>query len=158
MILTLISHFFGIVYKADSDLQRKRTLDFQKNWMLCQNSLYESMLTYDKFEGADFKYGNSFLKLQPKNTQIMNVKYQIQALRCQIEAFSLFHKIFQFDKFEGADFKYDKIVFNLQPKNIQIRHFWSKTEKYLFLLKILHLHKFKVADSKYDNIIFKFQH
>ena len=49
-----------------------------------------------KSECVDFKYDDSFSKLQPINTQIMDF--------CpKFETFLFFAK--HFDKFEGADFK-----------------------------------------------------
>ena len=74
------------------------------------------VLQLDKFEGADFKYDNSFSKFNPKNTQIRYFRYQISA-------FSFFHEMLQLDKFEGADFKYDNSSLKFEPKNTQMRHF-----------------------------------
>ena len=81
---------------------------------------------------------NSFLKFQPKNTQITHFWSQIQA-------FSLFHDILQLDKFKGADFKYDnnffKILASKYPKtafllkNIQMRHFGPKFQHFCFFTK-----------------------
>ena len=97
--------------------------------------LFCEILKLDKFEGADFKYDNSFFKFQPKNIQIRHFWSQIQV-------YLFFHKILQLNKFEGADFKYDNSIFkNLARKypnktflvkNIQIRHFWSKIQAFLF--------------------------
>ena len=69
-------------------------------------SLFHKILQIDRFEGADFKYDNSFLKFLPKNTQIRHFWSQIQA-------FSLFHKILRLDKFEGADFKCDNSSYKI---------------------------------------------
>ena len=48
-------------------------------------------LIFDKFEGADFKYGNTTFKIQPKITKIKH--------------FYFFNKILLLDEIEGADFK-----------------------------------------------------
>ena len=64
----------------------------------------------EKFEGADFKYDNRFLKFQPQNTQTWYFLSQIQA-------FSLFHDILQLDKFEGVDFKFDNSFFQIAAQN-----------------------------------------
>ena len=67
----------------------------------------------NKFEGADFKYNNSFLIFSRKSTQISH-------FWSPTEAFPSFHEILQIDKFEGADFKYDTIVIK----------FWSNGPKF----------------------------
>ena len=64
-----------------------------------------SRLMFDKFEGADFKHGNSFLKLLPRNTQIRNFLSKFRHF--------FFRKILQLDKSEGADFKYDNSFFKI---------------------------------------------
>ena len=61
--------------------------------------LFREILQIDKFEGADFKYHNSF--------KILAHKYQISHFWSEIQAFSLFHDILQLDKFKSCDFKYD---------------------------------------------------
>ena len=58
------------------------------------------ILQLDKFEGADFKYNNTFLKIVPENAQLRDIWSQILA-------FSLFHKILQLEKFNCPDFKHD---------------------------------------------------
>ena len=62
-----------IVYKADPDLHwtfRNRRKSHKKKQTLCQNpATLVKNLFFDKLEGADFKYGNTFTKLQAKNTQ-----------------------------------------------------------------------------------------
>ena len=82
-----------------------------------QFSLFHEILQLDQLEGADFKYGNSFLKFQLKISQIRHFLSQIEAF---------FLQNFQLDKFEGADFKYDNIFLKFLPKNTQIRYFWSQ--------------------------------
>ena len=101
-----------------------------------------------KLKCADFKYDNTYLKFQPKNTKIKHICSQIQA-------FLFFHKIVQLDKIEGTDFKYDKIKF--QPKNIQVNHIVIQIKVFLFLHEIMQLDEFKSTDFNYDNSIFKFQ-
>ena len=81
--------------------------------------IFPRILQIYKFEGADFKYGNSFLKFQPKNTKIKHFWSRIQL-------FSFLCENLQIGKFEGADFKYDNSVLKFQHKHTQIRHFWSK--------------------------------
>ena len=76
-------------------------------------------LIFDKFEGADFKYDNSFLKFQPKNTQIRHFWSQIQA-------FSLFHDILQLDKLKGADFKSHNSFFKILAQKYQNMAFLVK--------------------------------
>ena len=53
---------------SDSDpyLQKKQTLDLQKKLTIYQNPLFRLKNYFDNFESADFRYNNSFLKLQPK--------------------------------------------------------------------------------------------
>ena len=74
-------------------------------------------LQLDKFEGADFKYDNSFLKQKCPNQAFLVKNTQIIHFWFQIYAFLFFCEILQLDKFEVADFKYDNIVFKFQPKN-----------------------------------------
>ena len=69
--------------------------------------LLHHTLQQDKFEDADFKYGNSIFKFQPKNTKI---KYFC------LRTFIL-HQTLQLDKFEGVDFKYGNDFFEFQSEN-----------------------------------------
>ena len=69
-------------------------------------SLFHDILQLEKFEGADFKYDNSFIKFQPKNTQIRHFWSQMQP-------FLFFSENLQIGKFEGADFKSDNSVFKM---------------------------------------------
>ena len=78
---------------------------------------FHKKLQLEKFEGADFKYGNSFCKI-PAHTHMRHFWSQIWAI-------SLFHEILQLDQFQGADFKHN-IIFKLQPKNSQISYLWSQ--------------------------------
>ena len=71
----------------------------------------------NKFEGADFKYDNSFFIFLRKSTQISHFWFQT-------EAFSLFHEILQLDKFEGADFKYDTIVIKFLSNGLKFKDFY----------------------------------
>ena len=90
---------------------------------------FEKIWLLDKLEGADFKYDNIFLKLQPKNTQIRDFLYQTQA-------FLFFREILQIDKFEGVDFKYgNRFFLKFLPKNIQRRYIQSQVQALLFFLK-----------------------
>ena len=105
---------------------------------------------FDKLKCADFKYDNTNLKFQPKNTKIRHIWSQIQA-------FLFFHKIVQLRKIEGTDFKRDKIIFKFQPRNIQVNHFLIQIKVFLFLHEIMQLEEFKSTDFSHDNSIFKFQ-
>ena len=49
----------GILYKADPDRDR----DLQKSGYYPKNCCISERLIFEKFEGAHFKYDNSFLKL-----------------------------------------------------------------------------------------------
>ena len=61
---------------------------------------FHETLQLDRFEGADFKYDNIFVKFYPKNTKI-----RLLCSRIKVILFS--RELFEFKKFEGADFKYD---------------------------------------------------
>ena len=62
------------------------------------------MLYLDKFEGADFKYDSSFLK-------ILSQKYLDNAFLVLNLGISFCHEILHLDKLEGADSKYDNSFF-----------------------------------------------
>ena len=63
------------------------------------------VLHLDKFDGADFKYGNSLLIFWPKNSQI-------RLFWCQIRGMGADGcKNLQLEKFQGADLKHDKSFF-----------------------------------------------
>ena len=69
---------------------------------------FGKILQLDKFEGVNFKYDNSFLKLLQKNNQIRQFWFHIWAL--------LFSCItLKSDKFEGADFFF-KVLAKHIPK------------------------------------------
>ena len=96
------------------------------------------------FEGADFKYDNSFLKLLPKNPQRRHFWSQIQAF--------LFHsKNLQLNNFEGADIKYE-----FQLQNTQIWHFQSQIQAFSLFHENWQLGKFEGVDFKYNNIFSTF--
>ena len=67
-------------------------------------------LHFDKFEGADLKYINSFSNLQPKITQIRHFWFQVWKL------FAL-HKILLNDIFESADVKCGNSSSKFKPAN-----------------------------------------
>ena len=69
-------------------------------------------LQIDIFEGADFKYGNSFFYPTPKIRKegIFCLKYQKRHFWSKIQAFLLLCEILQLSKFKNAAFKYDVIV------------------------------------------------
>ena len=63
-----------------------------------------------KFEGVDIKYGNTFEKFQPKNTQIRN--FFLKFTKCHF-----LHQSLELEKFEVVDFKYENIFsLNSRPK------------------------------------------
>ena len=65
---------------------------------------FRQNLQLDKFEGANFKYDNSFFKYQPKSTQIRHFWSEIQG-------FLFLHQTLQQDKFEDVDLKHDNNIF-----------------------------------------------
>ena len=70
-------------------------------WSQFQGFLFfGEFFQFDKFEGADFKYGNPFLKFYPKKTQIRHCCFQALSVLFSRETL-------QFNKFERADLKYD---------------------------------------------------
>ena len=76
---------------------------------------FRKSLQLEKFEGADFKYDNGFLKFKVKNTQI-------RPFWCLIKKFLFFRKILRIDKFDGADLKFDNSFFKiLAQKNLNKR-------------------------------------
>ena len=82
-------------------------------------------LQIDKYEGADFKYDNSFITVLAKNQS--NKGFLVK--NTQIQAFFI-HKTLQLDKVESIDFKYDNSFLIFQPKNTQTRHFWSQNQAF----------------------------
>ena len=81
-------------------------------------------LLLNKFEGADFKYDNSFLKILAQKSP--NKAFSVPNL-----GILLFHEILQLDKFEDDDFEYDNNLFKFEPKNTQTWHFWSHIKGFL---------------------------
>ena len=160
--MTRFVFIYGILYKADPDpdpnLQKKQTPDFQKKGTLYQHLLHEKKTHFDKFQGADFKYDNSFFNILAQkypNKAFLLKNTQIRHFQSQIQAFLFFREILLLGKFEGADFKYDNIVFKFQPQNTQIRHFWSQIQAFLFFREILQTDKSEGAGFKYDNSFLK---
>ena len=62
-------------------------------------------MKFHKFEGVDFKYNNSFSKLQPKDTQM-------RQFWSQTYNFFALYKTLRFAKFKGTDFKYENDNFS----------------------------------------------
>ena len=66
--------FTNILYKADLemdlDLQIKQTWTYRKGGPFAKTHYNGQKCIFDKLEGAEFKYDNSFIKFQSKNTQI----------------------------------------------------------------------------------------
>ena len=142
----LFSNFSPKILKFDVFGQRHQNKAFSA--LNLEILFLRKILQLDKFEGANFRYENSFLKFQPENTQIRHFWSKMQA-------FSLFHEILQLGKSEGADSKYDNIIFKFQPKTTQVRLFWSQIQVFLVLRKVLQLDKFVDADLNYDDSFFK---
>ena len=89
---------------------------------------------FDKFQGADFKHDNSFLKLYSKNTQL--------------RFFFVFLQNLQLDKFKGADFKYDNSFFkNFSPKIPKYVIFCSKFKDFHFCSNICNKANLRVLIS-----------
>ena len=74
------------------------------------------------FEGADFKYDNSFSKLLPKTLKQDSKNQKLLFLR----------EILLLDKFKDADSKYDNIVFVSQSETTQKRIFCPKFKHFYF--------------------------
>ena len=84
----------------------------EAQWIFCPKFLdfyFWRKLCFDKFESPDFKYGNRFSKLQPKNTPARLFRSQTWKL------FAL-HKTLTFEIFESAGVKQDSTVFKFQVK------------------------------------------
>ena len=110
---------------------------------------FHEILCLKKFERADFKYDNSFLKILArkylhKAFLVANVNISEFAFK-QIRGFSSTNSSMT-------------IASNSRPKipKYEIRHFLSQIQAFLSFCKILQLDKFEGADFKYDNIVFKF--
>ena len=80
-----VSSFF---FDAKFDRQCENGIKqiWTRTWTLEKTDL-GPVIIFDKFEGADFKYDNCFLKFQSRNTQIRYFRSQTQAF------FIFFHKI-----------------------------------------------------------------
>ena len=130
----------------------------------------------DRFESADFKYDNNFLKF-------LFQKYLKRTFLVPNLDITVFRKILQIDRFEDPDSKYGNSFFQILTQkyptkiflvpNLSIfifsQNFQIPVQKYrnqVFLvpnLRFLVLHqtlqqdKFKDTDFKYDDMFFKFQ-
>ena len=80
---------------------------------------------FNKFEGADFKYGYSFSNLQPKIIQIRHFWFQVWK-------YFILHKILLNDIFENADVKRDNSSSKFKPAN-NPKAFYPKFNVFLFL-------------------------
>ena len=99
----------------------------------------------DKFEGADFKYDNSFFK---KN---LAQKYQNKAFLLPNLNIFILHQTLQAENFEDVDLKYDNSFFEFYPhplpENTQIKHFFCPKGKYFLLLhETSYIKKFEGTD------------
>ena len=108
------------------------------------------ILQLDKFEGADFKYGNSFLNFQPKNIQ--NHTFLVSNLDIFV-----FSRNLPSGEYEGADFKYDNNFFQIPAQKHQNKAFLVPNLKILILHQTLQQDQIEGADLKHDNNIFKLQ-
>ena len=140
-----IGKFEGADFKYDNSLFKNSCRKYRNKAFLVKSTqiklfwsqiqaflfLYKVLQSH-KFEGADFKYQDCFLKFQPQNTLTKHFWSEIQA-------FSLFHNILQLDKFNGAYFKYDSSFFKILARKYPNKAF-------LLLLKIKQLGRFKGAD------------
>ena len=68
-------------------------------------------MNFDKIEGADFNYHNSFFKFWKK-------MYPHKAFLEPILMFFVLHETLHFEKFEGDDFKYDYSSFSNSSQKI----------------------------------------
>ena len=82
---------------------------------------------FDKFEGADFKHDNSFLKIR----HFLNKAFLVPTLGI----FIFGGKILQLYQFNGADFKYDNIFVNSYPKIPKEGIFVSRFRHFIFSQK-----------------------
>ena len=92
---------------------------------------------FDKVEGADFKYDNSFFKFQFKSKTFL-VPNSI---------FSLLTWNLAFWHARGCWFQIWQQFFQTSPWNTQIRQFWSWALRF-FLHETLRFLKFEPVDSK----------
>ena len=101
-------------------------------------------LYFDKFNGGDFKYNNSFFQFQLWNT---HKTYLWSRIWC----FSFLLEMLHFGKFEGVDLKYNnsffKFKFEILVKVISGLNFVCL----LVLYKTLHFGKFEGCNFKYDD-------
>ena len=101
---------------------------------------FGQILEFGKFEGANFKYNNSFLK-------------SLGFLVHNLGNFFL-KKITKFEEFEVTDFKCDNRFSKFWLKNTQISQFWCQICAFLFFMRNLEF-EFHGADFKYDKRFFK---
>ena len=99
---------------------------------------------FDKSEGVDFKYENSYLKFYHKNIEIT---------RFCIFPLVYFCKILQFDKFGGADFKYGINYFQSLRQIYPNKAFLVRNFGIFFFRESFKLDKFECAVFKYDNTL-----
>ena len=101
---------------------------------------FGQILEFGKFEGANFKYNNSFLK---------SLGFLVHNL-----GNFLLKKITKFEEFEVTDFKCDNRFSKFWLKNTQISQFWCQICAFLFFMRNLEF-EFHGADFKYDKRFFK---
>ena len=111
-----------------------------------------SRFIFDKFDRADFKCENRFLKLLPKIVQARHFWYQFQAF-----LFFFFSKICIQINSRMLISNMTIVLLKFQPKNIQICRFSPKFRYFYFFHENLELKKIQNSDFKYNNIIFNFQ-
>ena len=130
----------------------QKSHEIRHNWWQIYVLLFLfNFLQFDKFEGADFKHEDSYLKVYQKEIQITHFWSQIYAVL-------YFWKISQFQKFEGADLKYGNNYFQSLPEKYPNKAFLVANLGILFLFffffwKSLELDKFEGAVFKYGNTL-----
>ena len=72
----------------------------------------DEALKLRKLQGGDFKYGNSFLKLPAKNTQITHFSPKYGEFLFLLDNL-------HFEKFKGVDSKYDHSFIKFLPKKLK---------------------------------------
>ena len=80
-------------------------------------------LQFRKLEGVDLEYGNSFLKLKPKNTPKKAI------LVPQLKFLKIYMKLWILRNSRVLLSNMTKVFFQIPPQNTKVRQFWSRTER-----------------------------
>ena len=110
MIETLNFDKFGSADLNCEDSFSKKKMPQNSQIQHLWSQILNKSLHLHKFEGADFKYVNTFSKLYAKNTHIRHFGSQT------FNFFVLQETLLQFDKFEVTDFNYETNFQNCYPK------------------------------------------